>query len=134
MDWWKAQRAIISSQSSRVKRQRSVNRGQGAKQFPHLRGAYISLFQNTLKNYSVTHTKILQPFLLSPRANLNFMKLFLIFKSEEFKKLLLSTTLKKHQSLTLTDPCFSCPSKTDFQIKAVTWSIQQGSLGHRNKY
>lgn len=69
-------------------------REQGAKQFPHLRGAYISLSQKTLKNYSVTHTKIIQPFPVSPRANLNFMKVFLISKSKEFKKLLLSPTLK----------------------------------------
>lgn len=40
-------------------------------------------------------TKIIQPFPLSPKANLNFMKEFLIFKSKEFKKLLLSPTLKK---------------------------------------
>lgn len=45
--------------------------------------------------------KVIQAFPLSPKANLNFMKEF-IFKSKEFKKLLLSPRLKKNTSLSNT--------------------------------
>lgn len=115
----KKAQSIISSQSSRVKRQSSGNR---VRKSSHT-------WEKTVSHYPTDpqkHWTVLTNTSCKSQANLNMAKEF-TFKSRECKKFFFLHL--KSTNLTQVWQCFSCPSETDFQIKAITWSIQ-----YRNKY